>query len=354
MPITQMNKNKERPRGQAEEVIDALFSEETSSMELEEIRQWLLKEEDAELKNRLLQKRFRKMYFQYDKGPDQALKNWPELARKLGLDENLCREQYQAMTTRREKRPILLYKRVGFKVAAVLIPLLAVTAALVISLPERGGQTDNRITVSVPVEGQTITLPDGSRIDAKPGTVIAYAENFAENRSITLTGEAFFSVTKDAQHPFTVEGGAMKVTVHGTEFNVRAYENELENEVVLASGSVSVTVEDQTIALEPMQRLRVNTTDQRIELEDINESELLKIRGLVLDFNGTPLRQAFGLLGDYYGMRVEITGNADLSDEVVMTFDENTTLEDALSILQIALPKFSYTIEGDTITISSK
>jgi len=354
MPITRMNKNERPPKGQAEKAIDALFSEETSAPDLEQIRQWLLEEEDAELKNTLLQKRFREMYFRYDKQPDQALENWPELARKLGLDENLCREQYQAMNRSKNRPVVPFYQRVGFKVAAVLIPLLAVTAALVLSLPEREGQVENRIAVSVPAEGQTIVLPDGSRIDAKPGTMLAYAENFTENRSVTLTGEAFFSVTKDAQHPFTVNVGTMKVTVHGTEFNVRAYENEIENEVVLTSGSVSVTVEDQTIALEPMQRLRVNTTDQRIELEEINESELLKLRGLVLDFNGTPLRQAFGLLGDYYGMRVEITGNADLSDEVVMTFDENTTLEDALSILQIALPKFNYTIEGDTITISSK
>ena len=353
MPNARINRDERHPKERAEKAIDALFSDVTSAPELEEIRQWLLEEDDAELKNTLLQKRFRDIYFQYDKGPDQALANWPELARKLGLDENLCQKQYQAMIQRR-KRPVPLYKRVGFKVAAVLIPLLAVAGALVISLPEKESQTENRITFSVPAEGQTFTLPDGSRIDAKPGAIVAYAENFTENRSVTLTGEAFFSVTKDASHPFTVEGGMMKVTVHGTEFNVRAYENDMENEVVLASGSVSVTVEDQTIAMEPMQRLRVNRTDQKIELEEINESELLKLRGLVLDFNGTPLRQAFQLLGNYYGMQVEITGNANLSDEVVMTFDENTTLEDALSILQIALPKFTYTIEGDTITISSK
>ena len=45
-------------------------------------------------------------------------------------------------------------------------------------------------------------------------------------RPVELDGEGFFTVTKDASRPFTVQTQKYDVRVLGTEFNVYAYTNK--------------------------------------------------------------------------------------------------------------------------------
>ena len=97
--------------------------------------------------------------------------------------------------------------------------------------------------------GQTIeeTLPDGSIITLNAESQIAYGSAFGKgNRNITLMGEAYFDVEKN-NVPFTIQAGEATVTVVGTEFNVRARNDQIE--VAVNEGIVKVISEDSTITL---------------------------------------------------------------------------------------------------------
>jgi len=59
-------------------------------------------------------------------------------------------------------------------------------------------------------------------------------------RKVYLKGEAYFAVTKQVTKPFIVCLDQAEITVLGTEFNVRNYENEAIA-TTLVKGSVSVT-----------------------------------------------------------------------------------------------------------------
>lgn len=50
---------------------------------------------------------------------------------------------------------------------------------------------------------------------------LAYPTVFkGKERVVSLEGEAYFKVAKDAAHPFIVKSGNLQIRVLGTEFNV--------------------------------------------------------------------------------------------------------------------------------------
>ena len=57
---------------------------------------------------------------------------------------------------------------------------------------------------------------------------------------MTLTGEGYFEVFKNASMPFSVRVNDMTIEVLGTHFNVNAYSDENSVATTLLEGSVKV------------------------------------------------------------------------------------------------------------------
>src|SRR5680860_737480 len=74
------------------------------------------------------------------------------------------------------------------------------------------------------------------------GSSLKYPVKFVkdQNRQVFLTGEGYFDVTKDREHPFVVTSGTMDVRVLGTKFNITAYPEDREINTVLVEGAVSL------------------------------------------------------------------------------------------------------------------
>ncbi|TAJ13850.1 FecR family protein [Marinilabiliaceae bacterium JC017] len=71
---------------------------------------------------------------------------------------------------------------------------------------------------------QRIILPDGSSADLKKGSKLSYYPyEWHKERHVTLQGEAFFKVVKGTT--FKVETAQAHVTVLGTSFIVKSYDN---------------------------------------------------------------------------------------------------------------------------------
>jgi len=112
-------------------------------------------------------------------------------------------------------------------------------------------------TLSTPRGGQyKLVLPDGSKVWLNAASSITYPTQFAANeRQVTITGEAYFEVAqahqKDAgkeRLPFivTVQSPAgrklAQVHVLGTTFNIMAYADEGAIKTTLLKGKVKVAV----------------------------------------------------------------------------------------------------------------
>lgn len=79
-----------------------------------------------------------------------------------------------------------------------------------------------------------------------------------------VSGEVFFEVAHDTQHPFVVKSKKLNICVLGITFNVKAYKEEDNIEVTLMVGRVGVNLNcsDQRnmIYLKPGQQLLFNKT----------------------------------------------------------------------------------------------
>lgn len=91
-----------------------------------------------------------------------------------------------------------------------------------------------------------LILPDESEVILNSGSNLSYKKwNWENNRLIELEGEAFFKVAKGKK--FEVNTTAGKVTVLGTQFNVKQRNNRFE--VTCYEGKVKVTHRDKIVIL---------------------------------------------------------------------------------------------------------
>jgi transmembrane sensor len=128
-----------------------------------------------------------------------------------------------------------------FRIAAIVILLLGIGSVL-LYMNDKG--VLSRKTIVATTDNQKnlqVTLPDGSNIFLNRNTRLSYRENFGRNgRNVTLSGEAFFEITRDEKNPFTVDAGKASVKVLGTSFNIITGNPDSAVEVFVKTGQVMV------------------------------------------------------------------------------------------------------------------
>ena len=113
-----------------------------------------------------------------------------------------------------------------------------------------------------------LQLPDGTRVWLNAASSLRYPTVFSgEKRVVTVTGEAYFEVAKNAKQPFLVKiNDQAEIEVLGTSFNINAYENETNITTTLLEGSVRVRTgpagqkmpTEKRIILKPGQQARIS------------------------------------------------------------------------------------------------
>ena len=85
-------------------------------------------------------------------------------------------------------------------------------------------------------------LPDGSVVALNSNSKLTFPRKFRGGvREVTIEGEAFFEVKPNPGKPFVIHAGNALVKVLGTSFNVCAYPEDETVEVIVKTGKVQVT-----------------------------------------------------------------------------------------------------------------
>lgn len=101
----------------------------------------------------------------------------------------------------------------------------------------------------------TVCLPDGTQVRLNGSSTLTYPANFnATNRSVELSGAAYFDVSPDEKHRFEVKVGNCSVVVKGTKFDVTAYPDDSLITTTLLEGAVGFTAPRGETLLRPASR----------------------------------------------------------------------------------------------------
>lgn len=161
-------------------------------------------------------------------------------------------------------------------------------------------------TVVVPRAGEyTVKLSDGTIVNMNSETVLRYPAPFEKGRrNVYLErGQAFFKVSKDKSRPFIVHVNGVKVKVHGTSFDVNAYEETNGILTTLVEGSVEVITEDKSIFISPDEQAMVSK-EKGIVVNKVDAKQYITWNHGYLKFDNAPLEKLMIKLERWFDVEV--------------------------------------------------
>ncbi|WP_343743760.1 FecR domain-containing protein [Chitinophaga sp.] len=164
-------------------------------------------------------------------------------------------------------------------------------------------------TMSTPLGGQySLILPDGSKVWLNAGSSITYPTAFAgQERKVSVTGEAFFDVAKNAAMPFRVAAHNTTVEVLGTHFNINAYTDEATINTTLVEGAIRVSAHNRQMVLKPGQQARVGHTDVQVA-DQVDLSAITAWKEGYFSFTNADLPTVMRELARWYNLEVSYEG----------------------------------------------
>ncbi|MDD3033791.1 MAG: DUF4974 domain-containing protein [Bacteroidales bacterium] len=211
--------------------------------------------------------------------------------------------------------------------------------------------------ISVPeIKMFKVELPDGSYVWLNSGSRLSYPSKFEENsRVVTLDGEGYFEIAKDASKPFIVNGGGMSVRVTGTKFNFKAYSDDKRLSATLVEGKVSVGYQDasgheQVYKMKQGEQSNLNTKDMKLEVKEVNTSLYTGwLEGLYF-FDSQKLEDIMSDLERWYG--VEVTFKDDALREKILSgkLYREDSAEKMLESFEKLMPGH-FKRDGKTVTV---
>jgi ferric-dicitrate binding protein FerR (iron transport regulator) len=312
------------------------------------VRGWLVSDDSAAEKEAVLEGLFERLSADGPVFDEYARRSLAAIHDELGFTDRKVRSLEMRKSARRRVFGIIA----GFA-AAALIAGAIVTPAL---FDGAGSDASETTTIVAAVSSdRKVALPDGSVVNLKGGSSLTYNEaGFAEERTSEIDGEGFFVVAHDENHPFVVSSGDLRVTVLGTEFNVRSSASDDIAEVVVDSGRVKVASKVGEVTLNSSEKATVYRAQDMITVVKTGRGEISRLRGENLSFDDVSLDEALVQIGGYFGVGINISADLPAMEGLVLSLEDDATLDDALFILQTVAPVFDYSIEADVVTIKKR
>ena len=180
-----------------------------------------------------------------------------------------------------------------------------------------------------------ITLADGSVVSLYPASELAHGKKFNQaTREVTLTGEAFFRVAKNADKPFFVRTRDITTKVLGTSFNIKAYPSQKNSTVSVKTGRVEVSNHNgtraETVVLTPNQQIVFVASEGLLRKGLAEKPEALANQHM--DFEERPVEEVFAALEETFGVEINYDRNAMRDCSVTISFTSEN-LPERMAIL---------------------
>lgn len=213
-------------------------------------------------------------------------------------------------------------------------------------------------SIEAPIGGNyQIILADGSTVWLNSGSKLTFPSDFQSGtaREVSLSGEAFFAVSKDPKHRFSVYTKDQQINVLGTKFNVKSYPNQEPSKTTLVEGSVEIV---NTLSGEHYGKKVILKPNEQVELNKVGlikstantEKNVAWKEGLFI-FNDDLLEDIMLSLSRWYKVDVDYASlprqrfNGYISKDV--------KLSEVLNMLEIT-GRSTFKLENNTIRAYTK
>lgn len=203
-------------------------------------------------------------------------------------------------------------------------------------------------------ETRQVTLPDQTKVWLNAGSSLKYPSEFNQRiRSIRLTGEAFFSVTKNELMPFVVQTKHLAIKVLGTKFNLKAYPDEHQTVATLQEGKIEVqTVKNQKQQMVPNEQLVYNSQTSTLKVAKINPEDIPDWKNGDLLFSEATLGEILQTLERRFNISFETDKSIDLSTErYTIKFEREESPEQILQVLSDMSGDFFYSVKNGQVIL---
>ncbi|WP_426292381.1 FecR family protein [Dyadobacter endophyticus] len=165
-----------------------------------------------------------------------------------------------------------------------------------------------------------LTLSDRSTVILEPGASIVFPATFSgDKRTVQLSGNAFFEITRNPDQPFLVYSGKIITRVLGTSFRIKTNTKDKALEVEVVTGKVSVFEnreafsesdsidnQDNGVVLTPNQRVTYFSESRHLMTglvpEPVKTSQAAQETKMI--FNDEKLEKIAQALQEAYGIEI--------------------------------------------------
>jgi len=275
----------------------------------------------------------------------------------------------------KESNYFVLKKSVVWRVASVIL-LLVISGLYFLNQSGKGGNqlaenTFKTITYKNFATSKVLytpkgvkaylILPDSSQVWLNSDTRIEFPDTFDVNvRNVSISGEAYFKVVKNQQRPMVVKTKkGFSIEVLGTEFNIKAYDNDSKAQATLYSGEINLLRErDNKIIstkVEPLQTIIINS-----EVAGINVSKVIKEtpaddsawkEGKII-FDSTPVSELIKTLERWHGVEFIIKDPEILDYKITATFNSESIVQ-IMDLIQLT-SLIKYEVQNRKVILRKK
>lgn len=259
----------------------------------------------------------------------------------------------QAVLTLGNGSQIILDSSLKGQVAVATGTVISVNGAGDLVYDARHAENISINEITTPVGGiYKVVLPDGSNVWLNAASKLTFPSAFiGSRREVTLEGEGFFEITKDAAKPFTVKLNIdEEIKVLGTVFNVMVYGDEPHQKITLLEGSINFKQKGETHILKPGQQAVIAGDNTEIR-EALTEHETAWKNGL-FDFQNDDLPSIMRKLSRWYNVGVELNAR-DLSGHYTGSIRKSSGIKEVLKMLEVA-GNLNFSISQRKIIVNDK
>lgn len=196
-----------------------------------------------------------------------------------------------------------------------------------------------------------VTLSDGTHVYLSADSRLEYPSRFeGKERVVTLEGEAYFDVAKDAKHPFIVKTDQVETKVFGTKFNVTNYAEKFTR-VTLIEGAVNVynRKDGRYTRLAPGDEVVVDK-DGKVTGNVVDVDGYVYWQEGFFYFDNQPLSEIMQSMGRWYNVNVVFANEAAMNYRFHYLCERKLGIDHAIELLN-RMKNLHITRQGKTVVV---